>query len=291
MDGFEVRGEQYSAVPRSVFKGCKSHAVHLYAVLSGYIGAHESGWPSRKTLAKDMQCSIDTVDRATKELVAFGVLSVQKRHSISGAPTSSLYTLFAQVHAQGSRSEPQGVAAETDRGSRSDQQEVTTMNQLQLEVKPSLTIFEQEFERIWIHYPRKIAKVAAKKAFIATRRKHLTLDQLMNATVNYALTKSGDDLNYVMHGSTFFGPNEEWRDYVDGGAGTAEPKKRTQADVDQECEDVWQEIQRLFTSPRNSTDPTVVKILGHNTLRQLGRMPETDLKAVIRATVLDLPRR
>jgi len=74
-------GQYFSIIPHWViFSGVSSGAIHLYAVIAKYADydTHEA-FPSRKTLAKGIGKSPDTVDRHIKELEAIGALNVTKR--------------------------------------------------------------------------------------------------------------------------------------------------------------------------------------------------------------------
>lgn len=88
-------------------------AVRLYAVLDRFADSGGRSFPSRRALAEKLHVkSVDTVDRAMKELVAAGAVSVTKRFDDAGDPTSSLYT----VH----RTPPEKVAARERPPSRTD---------------------------------------------------------------------------------------------------------------------------------------------------------------------------
>lgn len=93
-----------------------SHAaVRLYCVLDRYADAQGHAYPGRKLLAERLGVkSADTVDRALKELVAVGAVSVSRRFNDAGDPTSNLYT----VH----RYPPEGVAARMRPPSRTGQE-------------------------------------------------------------------------------------------------------------------------------------------------------------------------
>lgn len=72
-------------------------SIRLYAVLATFADRETGeGWPSRRTLAKRMHCSIDTIDRATRELVALGAITVTRRYRSDGAPTSSMFVVHVQ---------------------------------------------------------------------------------------------------------------------------------------------------------------------------------------------------
>lgn len=68
----------------------------LYALLWDYAArATQQAWPSRRTLAADLGRSVDRVDVAVKELVAFGALRVEARARPDGGQTSNLYRLLS----------------------------------------------------------------------------------------------------------------------------------------------------------------------------------------------------
>lgn len=75
---------------------------------------------------------------------------------------------------------------------------------------------EADFEIAWTQYPRKDAKQAALKAYVARRRAGAQSDELLRAVGNFkrAMQAEQRDRTKIMHGSRFFGPNEEWREYL-----------------------------------------------------------------------------
>jgi len=85
-----------------------------------------------------------------------------------------------------------------------------------------ITALDAQFDQVWALYPRKIGKAAAQKAFRARLREGVALGDLITATEAYAANQRGLDATYTMHGSTFFGPNERWKDYLPGGAAHTE---------------------------------------------------------------------
>lgn len=89
-----------------------------------------------------------------------------------------------------------------------------------------------QFEDTWAVYPRKIAKKAAFKAWNARRRAGVPTAELHQAVLNFAdeCVAHGREQRHIMHGSTFFGPDERWKDYLDGPATPAPaPAPRTPA--------------------------------------------------------------
>ena len=70
-------------------------AVRLFATLAAkYAGRDtDKAFPSRTTLALDIGCSVDSIDRAIKELEKVGALSVERR-TVGKEKITSVYTLL-----------------------------------------------------------------------------------------------------------------------------------------------------------------------------------------------------
>lgn len=86
-----VADSTFAVVPTWLLDLCPSRAIHLYGILARYANAQQEAWPSRATLAARMGCSVDTVDRALGKLVGAGALTITRRWTAQGEPTSSLY--------------------------------------------------------------------------------------------------------------------------------------------------------------------------------------------------------
>ena len=81
-----------------------AHAIRMFAVLAAkYADKENVAYPSRRTLAEDMHCSLDTVDRASEELQRIGALSVEPQFDGQGDRTSNLYRLHYVNPKGGSR--------------------------------------------------------------------------------------------------------------------------------------------------------------------------------------------
>ena len=81
---------------------------------------------------------------------------------------------------------------------------------------------EGEFAIIWEQYPRKIGREAALRCYLATRRRGVSTEDLLTATRNYGAKRRDEDQQYTKYGKTFFGPDEPWRDFLEGGSAKAE---------------------------------------------------------------------
>lgn len=77
--------------------------------------------------------------------------------------------------------------------------------------------FEVDFESVWAIYPRKVARADALKAYTARRRAGVSAEQLALAVGHYAedCRINEREPRFVLHGATFFGPNERWKDYLE----------------------------------------------------------------------------
>jgi len=71
-----------------------------------------------------------------------------------------------------------------------------------------------DFVAFWDVYPRKVNKVGALKAWRARlREKSATPGALITSAQNYATKVAGKDPEYIIHPSTFLGPQQRWKDF------------------------------------------------------------------------------
>ncbi len=79
-----------------LFADISPQAVRLYGVLRRYADRDGSCFPSRKRLASDLRMeSTKPVDRALKELVKIGAITIEHRHTEQGDLQSNLYTVLS----------------------------------------------------------------------------------------------------------------------------------------------------------------------------------------------------
>lgn len=81
--------------------------------------------------------------------------------------------------------------------------------------------YNDHFDSVWNLYPRKIAKKAAYKSYVAALRRGEDAEQIKLGVMNYArqIELDGTAPNYVLHGSTFFS-QDRYKDYVDAACTT-----------------------------------------------------------------------
>jgi hypothetical protein len=88
---------RFGRIPRDLLRdpSVPDRAKVLYGLLDDYAGATSMPFPKRTTLAKDLGCSVDTVDRAVAHLVDAGWVYVERRWRQDGGQSSNEYVLQA----------------------------------------------------------------------------------------------------------------------------------------------------------------------------------------------------
>ena len=201
-------------------------SVRLWGYLNGALQkAFTVPGTSHKSLAVLMDVSERTAREAIYELRDAGAISVVPRFA-NGRQQGNIYYLWPSTpeDTHGSR-----VAAGRQGGStlptvnnntntikeyaqESDTESATPDNRL---AKASRGAdYSKEFEELWKIYPRRINKGGSYKAYKSSIRKGAKHEDLSLATRNYASDRIGQDDKFTMHGATFFGPQERWKDYL-----------------------------------------------------------------------------
>lgn len=67
----------------------------VYVVIQGHTDERATAWPSRARIAKLAGISEASVKRATRELVALGVVTVDQRRTAIGRHSSNVYRVSA----------------------------------------------------------------------------------------------------------------------------------------------------------------------------------------------------
>ena len=82
---------------------------------------------------------------------------------------------------------------------------------------PKEVQYTKKFNLLWDQYPYKRgSKEAAFRQYVARYREGYTYEQLYAATVNYSndVQRKGTKQSYVLHGSTFFGRDHHFKEYL-----------------------------------------------------------------------------
>jgi hypothetical protein len=80
-----IFGYTFGRVPTWLLDAAVSdRAVRLFAVLTRYADREGRGFPGRRVLAERLRCSVDSLDRALRELVTAGARRVEERWNVDG---------------------------------------------------------------------------------------------------------------------------------------------------------------------------------------------------------------
>jgi hypothetical protein len=192
----------------------------LYAVLYGYVGENEKAWPLQSTLANDLRCSLSSLKIALGELVSVGAVTKTLRHREGTQEIIGCWYEIVVKNPKGVASPLTNVSQPADGGLVSplatelDTLEVDTFNKSRAKKSHDYT---PEFEAWWKTYPTITAKAEAFKSWNATLRdRGGTVESIMLATSLFAteMKREGREKRHILHGSTFLGPGERWREYL-----------------------------------------------------------------------------
>lgn len=75
--------------------------------------------------------------------------------------------------------------------------------------------FAADFDEAWRLYPNKKERKSALKAYQARRRAGVGAPELLEATKRYAEQTKQTEKRFIKHGSTFYGPDDPWRDLLE----------------------------------------------------------------------------
>lgn len=75
--------------------------------------------------------------------------------------------------------------------------------------------YTEDFNAMWKLYPRKTNKPGAYRKYLSTLSSGVSHAILLSAVEAYARSREDQDDRYTMHGATFFGPDQRWRDFAD----------------------------------------------------------------------------
>jgi hypothetical protein len=80
-----VFGYTFGRVPTWLLESDVSdRSIRLFALLTRFADREGRGFPGRRALAERLRCSVDSIDRALRELVAVGAVRVEERWDAAG---------------------------------------------------------------------------------------------------------------------------------------------------------------------------------------------------------------
>ena len=196
-----------------------TYMVHLRMAMIANETYHYRIFMSDDRMARLCRCSKSALQRARNRLIDAGYVRLISR--AVGQRVAEYEFVFVKVDAQdahplsevGVHLEQSGCA--TAQSTLLIEKNINKTNDQSLIDSLSDSPVEQLFDQVWELYPRKIGRKAALRAFAATiKAKRASATDLVKASEHYAAMRLGEDPKFTMHGSTFFGPDERWRDYV-----------------------------------------------------------------------------
>ncbi len=225
----------------------------LLSLLSYLNAEQQRAWPSISTLATCANVSEYWARELLKSLELRGYIKAEKRpghvtrYEILTpqlscprnivAPATELRTPRNNV-APNPATElppPRNIVAPINTNTNTNRQVPNTNTKTPAKIaKKSDADFEADFEEFWKAYPKpkNPDKTPGKQKYIALRKKGVSADDLLKAAQNYAQAMRGTDPRYIKHCTTFLGPSDAWRDYLQA----EEPKTAQQAHEDGEAE-------------------------------------------------------
>jgi hypothetical protein len=198
-------------------------SVRLWGYLKGALnGAFSVPGTSHRSLAELMDVSVASVRRSIYELRDAGAIQIAHRFKDGKQLRNSYFLWPADPDGEHFRvltgeHHAQGRAPVYISNNKS-----INIGQKSAHPSPKSQKYKDEFEQVWSIYPRRVNKARAYKAFARTLDKKIPFELLLKATTNYAKNRVGTEEQYTLHGSTFFGPDERWRDFIEGEADRAE---------------------------------------------------------------------
>ncbi len=162
--------------------GVSDKAIRLYLALQRHAGQAGECFPSKRRLAKLLNCSINTVDRARGDLVEAGALWVEPNFRDDGSQSSSDYHLcpVPPTPSVGGGGHRAGVPSPpTDDGGDPPKTGVPVKRAISNESQLKKTLPspdgsespESTFEDFWSVYPLHKEKTAARGAWVRATRK------------------------------------------------------------------------------------------------------------------------
>lgn len=148
-----------------------------------------------------------TVKKAIDELIQNGLIVVDK---IEGGTTKYTLNMTSTeiVPPTSTENVPHQYKNCTTTGTE------TVLTKESLKETSQKKIYTSVFETFWESYPRHTNKRGAFKAWSSRLKEKVDSNELIVCAKQYAKLMRGKDQQYIMHASTFLGPNERYKDFI-----------------------------------------------------------------------------
>jgi len=214
---FRIGNTPYTTIPNATLQD-NTLSLEARGLLT-YLLSKPGDWQIHKTqLQAEFNIGRNRLDRIFDELMASGY--AERVENRDGGRFSSVDWVIhpSPLHRKPLTVEPTAVNHCTVTSNYKEK--ITKKREIQ---KKDTT--KALFVPVWDEYPRKTNRKGAEAAFMARLIEGVTVEQLTEATRNYAQLRRGQEPKYTMLGTTFYGPNERWRDYLDGSPELAAKRK------------------------------------------------------------------
>jgi len=264
-DTFTIVKQHNTVIPSWMLydSSIKDLDIRLWGIFAAGDATTDLSYPK---IAEHFAISVSTIQRSIRRLKDANALSVV---ADNGKPNKYiLWPLNVTTPVTGDLGTP--VTGDTpvtdDRGTRAPvSNDINTYNNINTNIinnsmdfpeeSPTVTTrkkneYDDVFNSLWKKYPRKANKPGAYKRYVATLKSGVDYTALLSAVVNYAKLRDGENEQYTLHGSTFFGPDERWRDYADEPIDPAEQEYNM---ISATIYDEW-DAQGCWTDPDSGED-------------------------------------
>ena len=190
-------------------------AVRLFAYMKGAVldAIHMPGL-KHVELAKTLNVSERTAREAIYELRDAGAIKVVPRFKGNAQIGNAYYLWPALPDREGWQAPATGggdqLPADIDISNIKD---ISAQNSATPK-KRTKQNYDEQFATLWKLYPRHVNKSGAYKAYCALVKRGVKHDDLLEATKAYAAQRIGQDEQFTLYPSTFYGPNDRWADYL-----------------------------------------------------------------------------
>jgi hypothetical protein len=217
---YETQQVPFEQIPHWLLDKATGNEVLLYLTLRRYAMGKEECWPSRETLAWDLDLSAKTVQRLLKKLQEYGALEIEARFTDSGRQTSNVYRIMWDEPKTGQECPPpldtndhaEVVAPDQDPGTPMTHEDIPNRS-IQTIGQSVTALADKQFDEFWEIYPRKVGKPQAKKAF-RKALEEISLEEILSCTTAYRLARRGEDPKFTKHPATFLNA-KPWLDEPD----------------------------------------------------------------------------
>lgn len=209
---YEAQQVPFEQVPHWLLDRATGNEILLYLTLRRYAMGKAECWPSRETLAWDLDLSAKTVQRLLKKLEEYGGLEIEARFTDSGRQTSNVYRIMWEEPKTGQECPPpldtndhdEVVAHDQAPGSPMTHEDIPIRSKQQTKtIDQGVTaLADKQFDEFWEIYPRKVGKPQAKKAF-KKALEEISLEEILRCTKEYQQQRRAEDPKYTKHPATF----------------------------------------------------------------------------------------